>query len=47
MVYDDNDSFLIRKLLFDSYEHEELSCKFKCYKLNINDERISEADYNF
>ncbi|GIS47193.1 MAG: hypothetical protein Ct9H90mP19_4300 [Gammaproteobacteria bacterium] len=26
MVYDDDDSFLIRKLLFDSYEHEELSC---------------------
>ena len=43
MVYDDDDSFLIRKLLFDSYEHEELSCVFKCYKLNINDERISDA----
>ena len=43
MVYKDDGSFLIKKLLFDSYEHEELSCISKCYKLNINDERISAA----
>ena len=43
MIYDDNDSFLIKKLLLNKYDYVELSCKSKCYKLDINDERISEA----
>ena len=43
MIYDDDDSFLIKKLLLNKYDYVELSCKSKCYKLDINDERISEA----
>ena len=43
MVYKDDESFLVKQMLSNSYEYEELSCASKCYKLIINDERISNA----
>ena len=41
--YNDNNSFLIKKLLSNAYEHAELSCNLKCFKLVVDDERISNA----
>ncbi len=41
--YIDNNSFLIKKLLSNTYEHAELSCNLKCFRLLVNDERISNA----
>ena len=41
--YKDNNSFLIKKLLSNAYEHTELFCNLKCFKLDVDDERISNA----
>tara|TARA_S200000501_G_scaffold377470_1_gene435977 strand:+ start:3225 stop:3749 length:525 start_codon:yes stop_codon:yes gene_type:complete len=43
MIYRDDEAFLVKQLLLNSYEYDELSCSSKCYKLNINDGRISNA----
>ena len=43
MVYKDDESFLVKQMLLNLYEYEELSCASKCYKLIINDGRISNA----
>ena len=39
----DDDSFIIKKLLLNSYQYEELSCSSRCYRLNVNDERVTDA----
>ena len=43
MSYSDDDSFIIKKLLLNSYKYDELSCSSKCYRLNVNDERVTDA----
>ena len=43
LIYKDDESFLIKQLLLNSYDYDELSCSSKCYKLIINDGRISNA----
>tara|TARA_B100000287_G_C20437162_1_gene704061 strand:- start:231 stop:764 length:534 start_codon:yes stop_codon:yes gene_type:complete len=46
MIYQDDDSFFVKRLLVNSYLYEQLVCadtSKSCYRLDVNDERIDDA----